>query len=112
MSQRKGQMGGPDPQNRANIETLVLAGLTVVLFAAAGHMPILGILISLLAPTPLLFVALRHGLRMGGLALGLTGLCLALFFGISQSLIFVAEYGVMAVAMATAIRSRWSVEKT
>lgn len=105
-------MGGPDSGNRANIEALSLAALAVVLFAAAGYIPILGILISLLAPTPLVLVALRHGLRTGGLALGLAGLFLTFFVGILQSLIFVAEYGVMAVAMAEAIRRRWSVEQT
>jgi uncharacterized protein YybS (DUF2232 family) len=105
-------MGGPDSGSRASIEALVLAALTVVLFAAAGYVPILGVIVSLLAPTPLVLVALRHGLRLGGLALGLAGLGLALFFGILQSLVFVAEYGVMAMAMAEAIRRRWSVEKT
>ncbi|HXH10223.1 MAG TPA: DUF2232 domain-containing protein [Alphaproteobacteria bacterium] len=105
-------MEGSGSGSRASIEALVLAAFTVVLFAAAGYVPILGVLVSLLAPTPLVLVALRHGLRMGCLALGLAGLCLALFFGIFQSLIFVAEYGVMAVVMAGAIRLRWSVEKT
>lgn len=105
-------MEGSDSGSRASIEALFLAALTVVLFAAAGYVPILGVFVSLLAPTPLVLLALRHGLRMGCLALGLAGLCLALFFGIFQSLIFVAEYGVMAVVMAGAIRLRWSVEKT
>jgi uncharacterized protein YybS (DUF2232 family) len=105
-------MGGLDSGSRASIEALILAALTAVLFAAAGYVPVVGILLSLLAPTPLLLVALRHGLQMGGLALGLAGLCLAIFFGIIQSLIFIAEYGVMAMAMAAALHRRWAVEKT
>jgi uncharacterized protein YybS (DUF2232 family) len=105
-------MGTPDVGSRASIETLLLAVLAAVLFASAGYVPIVGVLFSFLAPTPLLLVALRHGLPMGGMALGLVSLCLALSVGIFQSLIFVAEYGVMAIVMAEAIRRRWPVEKT
>jgi uncharacterized protein YybS (DUF2232 family) len=91
---------------------LVLAALTVTLFAAAGYVPVIGLLVSLLTPAPILLVVLRHGWRKGFLALGLSTLCLALLFGRLQSLLFMTEYGVMAIAMAEAIRRRWSVEKT
>jgi uncharacterized protein YybS (DUF2232 family) len=90
---------------------LLLAALTVTLFAAAGYVPVLGILVSLLAPTPILVVALRYGLRTGLLALGLSTLFLTLLFGRLQSIIFFADYGVMALAMAEAIRRQWSGEK-
>jgi uncharacterized protein YybS (DUF2232 family) len=105
-------MGGSYPGTRVSIQVLVLAALTVTLFAAAGYVPVLGILVSLLAPTPILLVALRHGLPTGLLALGLATLSLTLLFGSLQSTIFSAEYGVMALAMAEAIRRQWSVEKT
>jgi uncharacterized protein YybS (DUF2232 family) len=91
---------------------LALSACTVALFATAGFVPVFGILMSLLAPTPLLLVVLRHGVLMGILALGLAALALALVFGGLQSTIFLAEYGVMAIAMAGAIRRQWSVEKT
>jgi uncharacterized protein YybS (DUF2232 family) len=105
-------MGGSDSGTRVSIHVLVLAALTVTLFAAARYVPVLGILVSLLAPTPILLVALRHGLRPGLLALGLSTLSLALLLGSLQSIIFFAEYGVMALAMAEAIRRQWSVERT
>jgi uncharacterized protein YybS (DUF2232 family) len=105
-------MGGSDPGTRGSVQVLVLVMLTVTLFAAAGYVPLLGIIVSLLAPTPLLLVTLRHGLRTGLLALGLAILSLALLFGGLQSMIFFAEYGVMALTMAEAVRRRWSVEKT
>jgi uncharacterized protein YybS (DUF2232 family) len=105
-------MGGSDSGTRASAQVLVLAALAVTLFAAAGYVPVLGIFVSLLAPTPILVVALRHGLRVGLLALGLSTLSLALLFSSLQSTIFFAEYGVMALAMAEAIRRQWSVEKT
>jgi uncharacterized protein YybS (DUF2232 family) len=105
-------MGGSDSGTRVSVQVLVLVMLTVTLFAAAGYVPVLGIIVSLLAPTPLLLVTLRHGLRMGLLALSLATLSLALLFGGLQSAIFFAEYGVMALTMAEAIRRRWSVEKT
>jgi uncharacterized protein YybS (DUF2232 family) len=86
--------------------------LTIILFAAAGFVPVLGIIVSLLAPTPLLLVILRHGRRVGLLALSLAASLLALLLGHFQSVIFLAEYGVMALTMAEAIRRKWSVERT
>jgi uncharacterized protein YybS (DUF2232 family) len=104
-------MAGSDSGTRVHVQVLVLAGLTVTLFAAAGLVPVIGVLVSLLAPTPILLVALRYGWRKGLLAVGLSSFCLALLFGSLQSLLFMAEYGVMALALAEAIRRRWSVEK-
>jgi uncharacterized protein YybS (DUF2232 family) len=105
-------MGGSYSGTGVSVQVLVLTALTVTLCAAARYMPVLGILVSLLSPTPILLVALRHGLRTGLLALGLSTLSLALLFGSLQSSIFFAEYGVMALVMAEAIRRQWSVEKT
>ncbi len=105
-------MAGADSGTRVSVQVLVLVALTVTLFAAAGYVPVIGIIVSLLAPTPLLLVMLRHGLRAGLLALVLSTLSLALLFGSLQSTIFFAEYGVMALTMAEAIRRRWFVEKT
>jgi uncharacterized protein YybS (DUF2232 family) len=105
-------MGGSYSGTRVSVHMLVLAALTVTLFAAARYVPVLGILVSLLAPAPLLLVALRHGLRSGLLALGLSILSLTLLFGSLQSTVFFAEYGVMALAMSEAIRRQWSVERT
>jgi uncharacterized protein YybS (DUF2232 family) len=105
-------MGGSYSGTRASVQALVLAALTVTLFAAAKYVPALGIVVSLLAPTPILLAILRYGLRIGLLSLGLSTLSLALLFGSFQSTIFLAEYGVMALVMAEAIRRQWSVEKT
>jgi uncharacterized protein YybS (DUF2232 family) len=105
-------MGGSYSGTRVSVHVLVAAALTVILCAAVRYLPVLGILVSLLSPTPILLVALRHGLRTGLLALGLSTLSLAPLFGSLQSAIFFAEYGVMAVVMAEAIRRQWSVEKT
>jgi uncharacterized protein YybS (DUF2232 family) len=105
-------MGGSFSGTRVSVQVLVLAALTVMLFAAARYVPVLGLLVSLLAPTPVLLATLRHGFRTGLLALGLSTLSLALLFGNLQSTIFLAEYGVMALVMAEAIKRQWSVERT
>jgi uncharacterized protein YybS (DUF2232 family) len=44
--------------------------------------------------------------------LGLATLSLTLLLGSFQSTIFLAEYGIMALVMAEAVRRRWAVEKT
>ena len=64
-------MGGSHSGAWVGGQVLVSAALTVTLFAAAGYVPVLGILVGLLAPTPILLVTLRHGRLIGLLALGL-----------------------------------------
>jgi uncharacterized protein YybS (DUF2232 family) len=91
---------------------LVSAALTVTLFAAAGYLPVLGILVGFLTPTPLLLVTLRHGRLTGLFALGLATLSLAQLLGSLQSAVFFAEYGVLGSMMAEAIRRQWSIDKT
>jgi uncharacterized protein YybS (DUF2232 family) len=105
-------MGDSSSGTRMSVQVLVLVALTVTLFAAAGYVPVLGVIVSLLSPTPLILVALRCGRRTGLLALGLSTLSLALLLGGFQSIVFFAEYGVMALTMAEAVRGRWSVERT
>jgi uncharacterized protein YybS (DUF2232 family) len=105
-------MGGSRSGTRVSVQVLALAVCAVALCAAARYVPILGLLVSLLAPTPMLLATLRYGLRTGLLTLGLSALFLALLFGNLQSIIFLAEYGVMTLVMAEAIRRQWSVERT
>jgi uncharacterized protein YybS (DUF2232 family) len=105
-------MGGSGSGTRVSVQVLALAVCTVILCAAARYVPILGLLVSLLAPTPILLATLRYGPRTGLLTLGLSALFLALLFSTLQSIIFLTEYGVMALVMAEAIRRQWSVERT
>ncbi len=93
-------------------QVLVSAAITVTLFAAAGYVPVVGILVGLLAPTPMLLLALRHGRLTGLIAISLSTLSLAMLFGSLQSTVFFAEYGVLGLVMAEAIRRQWPVEKT
>jgi uncharacterized protein YybS (DUF2232 family) len=105
-------MGGSFSGTRWSVQVLALAALTVMLFAAARYVPVLGLLVGLFAPTPILLATLRYGFRLGLLALGLSTLSLALLFGNLQSTIFLAEYGIMALIMAEAIKRQWSIERT
>src|ERR671925_3301 len=105
-------MGGSLSGTRVSVQALALAALTVILSAAARYVPVLGFLVSLLAPAPILLAILRCGLRRGLLVLGGSILSLALLFGSLQSTLFLAEYGVMALVLAAAVRRRWSVERT
>jgi uncharacterized protein YybS (DUF2232 family) len=96
---------------RVSVQVLICVALTVMLFAAARYVPVTGLLVSLLAPTPILLVTLREGLYTGLSVLGLSTLGLALWFGHLPSGLFLAEYGVMAVVLAGAIRRRWPMER-
>jgi uncharacterized protein YybS (DUF2232 family) len=94
------------------VQLLAYAAAAVALSLAAGYVPVLGAPVSLLAPTPILLVALRNGLQAGLLTLGLSTFALWGLFGMYQGLLFLSEYGVMAMVMARALQQRYPVEKT
>ena len=97
---------------RLGQQVLVFAALTVILSSAAGYVPVLGMFVSLLAPTPILLAVLRHGPRIGLLIVALATVALSLLLGMQHSLLFFAEHGLMAMLMAEMLRRRQSVEKT
>ena len=94
------------------VQLLACAAAAVMLSLAAIYIPVLGAPVSLLAPTPILLVALRNGLQAGLLTLGLSTFTLWGLFGLYQGLLFLSEYGVMAMVMARALQQRYSMEKT
>lgn len=103
---------GASSGTRLGVQLLVVVATAVSLSIAAAYVPVLGMPASLLAPTPILLAALRHGLRMGLVALGLATVALSGLLGLEQGLLFCSEYGVMAMVMARAIQQRQSAEKT
>jgi len=82
---------GASFSTRPGVQLLVAAATAVTLFIAAAYVPILGMPASLLAPTPILLAALRHGLRMGLLALGLATVALSGLLGLPQGFLFCSD---------------------
>ncbi len=84
---------------------IILAALVVVgVFVSGGVFPILGVVLSLLAPLPFVLLRLRHGLTAMALALAVTALALGGLTSPRQGAAFLLEFGLAAVLLAEGLR--------
>ncbi|MBI3090910.1 MAG: DUF2232 domain-containing protein [Candidatus Tectomicrobia bacterium] len=77
-----------------------------MLFLAPGVLPLLGDLLALFTPTPLVLAGLRFGWRVAAIAGLLSMGGVTLLLGSSIALLFAAQYVVAAVAMSEALQRR------
>jgi len=95
-----------------NIREFALpAILSTILFSAAAFLPPLGILLSIFCPIPIILAYLYNGQKIGILSLAVVALLLFLVTNFQNSVIFVVEYGLVAVVISESIRRKYSVDK-
>jgi uncharacterized protein YybS (DUF2232 family) len=89
-----------------------VAALAAALFLLGGLVPVVGALVMLCAPAPILFNALRRPGGLGRLAaaLALSLLMIAVVAGPLQSLGFALSLGLAAVLMTVMIQRQWPFE--
>jgi uncharacterized protein YybS (DUF2232 family) len=85
-------------------EIILAALLAVGLFASGGLLPILGVVLSLLCPLPLVLLGLRHGPLSLSVALTLATLTLAGPLSGWQALAFLLEFGLPALLLMEGLR--------
>ena len=85
--------------------------LSMVLFSAAIFLPPLGILFSIFCPVPIILAYLYRGQSTGLISSIIVAIILFLFVNVQISLVFFAEYGLIAVIMAESIRRNYSIDK-
>ncbi len=78
--------------------------LILAVFVAVFLFPPMAALLGVLAPAPLVFVYLQRGKVAGLILMGLIFTVLFVLMGPQQALLFAAEYGVMAIILAEAIK--------
>jgi uncharacterized protein YybS (DUF2232 family) len=94
-----------------NYRSIFLATIqTAGLFVAAFIIPLLGQLVAVFAPVPLIILALREGRQAGLTALvGSTALS-GVLFGWQSGGIFFFSFGLMAIGISEGLRRRWKPE--
>jgi hypothetical protein len=92
-------------------EMLYLVTLSCILTLVPVFVPIGGGLLTALAPFPLIILAVKYPWRYAVSLLGLEG-GLMLLAGRPQFLLILAQYGLVALAVASAIRRGWSISRT
>jgi len=94
-----------------NPEVLYLALLSCALTLLPAFVPIGGGLLTVLAPFPLIVLAVKYPWRYTMSLMGLEG-GLMLLGGQLQSLLFLGQCGLVVLAIAVAIRRGWPISQT
>lgn len=106
----EGGEGGPDQrgQTRALAEGALLAALTVVLVLVVNLVPPL-LILSLVAPVPLVIAVVRNGPRVGLLAGAVTAVLMGTFFG-AQAILGGLVLAATGLGLGYGLRKGWTIE--
>ncbi len=91
--------------------TFVAAIQTVGLYAAGFIVPVIGQILALLTPIPLILVSLRSGRKEGLVALGTSAALIAAIGGWQAAALLLATFGLMAVGISEGIRKQMKPEQ-
>lgn len=97
---------------RSMTEGALLAGISVVLALAGFYLPIVGPIVVLLWPVPIVVIHVRHGLRMSLLTVATAAIVLTALIGPLGSSTVVLSSGIVGIALGTGFRGKWSTGLT
>lgn len=92
---------------RSMTEGALLAGISVILALAGFYLPIVGPVVILLWPVPIVVIHLRHGIRTSILTVATAGLVLMAFVGPLGGLAVVLSSGIVGIALGAGFRRKW-----
>lgn len=94
-------------QARSLVESALLTGLSVILYIGAD-IPVLGLLLILLSPVPLVVLEMRHDLRLGFVSLIAGSVLVLLFNGPIAALSYALGFALMGLSMGRIIELKSS----
>ncbi len=95
---------------RSITEAALLTGVSVILFLGSA-IPLMGILLTLLCPVPMVVLGLRHSLRISLIAVGTATILAGLVGGFFSALSYGLGFGILGAVLAQIIkRFRSAVE--
>ncbi len=92
-------------------EILLPTALVLLFFLASIYLPLVGIVIGIFTPLPIIFVYLQRGWVNAVAVLGITFLILLGTSGGLFALLYCTQYGILGIAMAETIQRRFPGER-
>ncbi|MCF7936847.1 MAG: YybS family protein [Synergistales bacterium] len=86
-------------QTRGLVESALLVALASMLFLASHVLPVVGAVVALVCPAPLVVLGLRHSLKRSILGMGVATLLVTAFVGPVGGLFFLFGFGVLGVGI-------------
>lgn len=90
----------------------ILAAIAALMALIGVYVPLLGTFAALLWPLPIALLVVRHGVRWGVLALGVSGLLIALLLHPLQAVTMVVAFGIVGLAIGFAYRGGYGATRT
>jgi hypothetical protein len=91
-------------------EVFVATIQAVALFIAGFVIPVLGQMVALLTPVPLILVSVRNGILQGYLALIGSGVIIGVAAGWQAAAALVLIFGMMGIGISEGMRRQWKTE--
>jgi uncharacterized protein YybS (DUF2232 family) len=94
------------------VEGGVLSAIAIVFALISAYLPIIGPLLNLIWPVPIILLGVRHGYKWSIMATAVAGVIIALLLHPLHAVSVVVGFGLIGIALGYAIRARFSPAKT
>lgn len=102
----------PINKSRSLTEGGILASIAIIFALISVYLPILGVVVNMIWPVPILLLGVRHGFKVSLMCLAVAGIIIAMLINPLQAISVVLGFGFIGVAIGYAINQGWSPIKT
>lgn len=98
-------------KTKSLVEAALLSALVIIMSLFGMYLPVIGTIISLASPVPIVILGLRHGIKWSVLSVLVVGLSLTLLISPLQSLAVSLGFGFLGVALGETVRRKLSLSR-
>lgn len=102
----------PLNKSRSLTEGGILASIAIIFALISVYVPILGVVVNMIWPVPILLLGVRHGFKVSMMCLAVAGIIIGILVNPLQAVSVVLGFGFIGVAIGYAINQSWSPLKT
>lgn len=102
----------PFNKSRSLTEGGILASIAIIFALISVYIPVLGVIVNMIWPVPILLLGVRHGFKVSLMCLAVAGIIIAILVNPLQAVSVVLGFGFIGIALGYAINQNWSLLKT
>lgn len=102
----------PLNKSRSLTEGGILASIAIIFALISVYIPVLGLIVNMIWPVPILLLGVRHGFKVSLMCLVVSGIIIAILVNPLQAISVVLGFGFIGIALGYAINQNWSLLKT
>lgn len=96
-------------KTKSLVEAALLSALVIIMSLLGMYLPVIGTIISLASPVPIVILGLRHGIKWSILSILVVGLLLTFLISPLQSLAVSLGFGFLGITLGETVRRRLSL---